>query len=112
MAHRVVVTGWGVLSSIGHTAETYWSSLARGVCGIAPATLVPTDQLAQKVRVIRSSANADAAVLDRARRDHVKMIEALQGFARDDLIALTRRHLKAAPEAYARAYRLRFGEAA
>jgi nodulation protein E len=49
MAHRVVVTGWGVLSSIGHTAETYWSSLARGVCGIAPATLVPTDQLAQKV---------------------------------------------------------------
>ena len=82
-----------------------------GLCG--NACLIETiDQLAQKVRVIRSSANADAAVLDRARRDHVKMIEALQGFARDDLIALTRRHLKAAPEAYARAYRLRFGEAA
>ena len=51
-------------------------------------------------------------MLDRARRDHTKMIEALRRFERDDLIALTRRHLKAAPEAYARAYRLRFGEAA
>ena len=82
-----------------------------GLCG--NACLIETiDQLAQKVRVIRSSANADAAVLDQARRDHVKMIEALQGFERDELIALTRRHLKAAPEAYARAYRLRFGEAA
>ena len=49
MPHRVVVTGWGVLSSIGHTAESYWSNLSRGVCGIAPATIIPTDQLAQKV---------------------------------------------------------------
>ena len=49
MAHRVVVTGWGVLSSIGHTAESYWSSLSRGVSGIAPATIIPTDQLIQKV---------------------------------------------------------------
>jgi DNA-binding GntR family transcriptional regulator len=82
-----------------------------GLCG--NACLIETiEQLAQKVRVIRSSANADAAVLDQARCDHVKMIEALKGFEREDLIALTRRHLKAAPEAYARAYRLRFGEAA
>src|SRR3954463_12335666 len=49
MTHRVVVTGWGVLSSIGHTAEQHWSHLSRGSCGIAPATIIPTDQLAQKV---------------------------------------------------------------
>jgi nodulation protein E len=49
MAHRVVVTGWGVLSSIGHDAKTYWQNLAQGVCGIAPAVTIPTDQLAQKV---------------------------------------------------------------
>jgi nodulation protein E len=49
MAHRVVVTGWGVLSAIGHTAESYWHNLSRGVCGIAPAVTIPTDQLAQKV---------------------------------------------------------------
>src|SRR3954462_9592785 len=49
MAHRVVVTGWGVLSSIGHDAATYWDNLKRGVCGIAPAVTIPTDQLTQKV---------------------------------------------------------------
>ena len=49
MTHRVVVTGWGVLSSIGHDAATYWDNLKRGVCGIAPAVTIPTDQLTQKV---------------------------------------------------------------
>jgi len=49
MTHRVVVTGWGVVSSIGHTAASYWSSLLRGVSGIAPATIIPTDQLTQKI---------------------------------------------------------------
>ena len=49
MSHRVVVTGWGVISSIGHTAAAYWSNLSRGVSGIADATVIPTDQLAQKV---------------------------------------------------------------
>jgi nodulation protein E len=49
MAHRVVVTGWGVLSSIGHDAATYWDNLKRGVSGIAPAVTIPTDQLTQKV---------------------------------------------------------------
>jgi nodulation protein E len=49
MAHRVVVTGWGVLSSIGHDANTYWQNLTQGVCGIAPAVTIPTEQLAQKV---------------------------------------------------------------
>ena len=49
MDHRVVVTGWGVVSSIGHTAASYWSNLSRGVSGIANATIIPTDQLAHKV---------------------------------------------------------------
>jgi nodulation protein E len=49
MAHRVVVTGWGVVSSIGHTATSYWSNLVQGISGIADATIIPTDQLSQKV---------------------------------------------------------------
>jgi nodulation protein E len=49
MAHRVVVTGWGVVSSIGHTAMSYWSNLVRGISGIADATIIPTDQLSQKI---------------------------------------------------------------
>jgi len=47
MAHRVVVTGLGVVSPVGRTAEEHWASLARGICGIAPATTIATDQLAQ-----------------------------------------------------------------
>jgi nodulation protein E len=49
MAHRVVVTGWGVLSSIGHDANTYWQNLAQGVSGIAPAKTIPTELLAQNI---------------------------------------------------------------
>jgi DNA-binding GntR family transcriptional regulator len=100
----------GDLLAVFHSNAHFHRALF-SLCG--NACLIETiDQLAQKVRVIRSSANADAAVLDRARRDHAKMIEALRRFEREDLIALTRRHLKPAPLAYARAYRLRFGEAA
>ncbi|WP_157450213.1 hypothetical protein [Bradyrhizobium sp. ARR65] len=36
------------------------------------------------------------------------MIKALRGGRRDELIALTRRHLKPSPEAYIKAYELRF----
>ena len=49
MAHRVVVTGWGIVSPIGQTAASFWSSLVRGTSGIAEATLIPTDQLTNKV---------------------------------------------------------------
>ncbi len=69
------------------------------------------EQCAQKVYGIRSYANAFPDTLDRARNDHVDMIEALRGSHREDLIALTRRHLKPSPEAYIRAYERRFGQA-
>jgi len=69
------------------------------------------EQLAQKVYGIRSYANAFPDALDRARRDHVSMIAALRSSNRDELIALTRRHLEPSPEAYIRAYQRRFGNA-
>jgi DNA-binding GntR family transcriptional regulator len=68
------------------------------------------DQLGQKVYGIRSYANAFPDALDRARRDHVAMIAALRTSNRDDLIALTRRHLEPSPNAYIRAYQRRFGD--
>jgi DNA-binding GntR family transcriptional regulator len=80
------------------------------LCG--NACLIETiEHLAQKVYGIRSYANAFPEPLDRARRDHVAMIEALRGSRRDDLIALTRQHLKPSPLAYIRAYERRFGPA-
>jgi DNA-binding GntR family transcriptional regulator len=82
-----------------------------GLCG--NACLIETiDLLAQKVYGIRSYANAFPESLDRARRDHLDMIKALRGSRRDDLMALTRCHLKASPEAYIKAYERRFGRAA
>jgi DNA-binding GntR family transcriptional regulator len=76
------------------------------------ACLIETiDWLAQKVYGIRSYANAFPESLDRARRDHLDMIKALRGSRRDDLVALTRRHLKPSPEAYISAYERRFGKA-
>jgi DNA-binding GntR family transcriptional regulator len=67
------------------------------------------ERLAQKVYGIRAYANAFPEALDLLRQDHVEMIEALRASRRDELIALTRRHLKPSPEAYIRAYELRFG---
>jgi DNA-binding GntR family transcriptional regulator len=79
-----------------------------GLCG--NACLIETiDLLAQKVYGIRSYANAFPEQLDRARRDHLDMINALRNSERDGLIALTRRHLKPSPEAYITAYERRFG---
>ena len=49
MAERVVVTGCGVVSAIGHTLPSFWSNLVQGVSGIAEATVLPTSQLTQKV---------------------------------------------------------------
>ena len=82
-----------------------------GLCG--NACLIETiEHLAQKVYGIRSYANAFPESLDRARRDHIAMIAALGGAHRDELIKLTRAHLRPSPEAYIRAYERRFGNAA
>src|SRR5215831_6321756 len=81
-----------------------------GLCG--NSCLIETiDLLAQKVYGIRSYANAFPESLERARLDHVEMIKALRGSRRDELISLTRRHLKPSPEAYIKAYERRFGRA-
>jgi DNA-binding GntR family transcriptional regulator len=80
-----------------------------GLCG--NICLIETiEQLAQKVSGIRSYAYVKPESLNEARRDHIAMIKALRASRRDQLIELTRRHLKPAVTAYADAYRLRFGD--
>jgi DNA-binding GntR family transcriptional regulator len=80
------------------------------LCG--NACLIETiDLLARKAHGIRFHANAAPEALERVRRDHLDMIKALRGSRRDDLIALTRRHLKPSPDAYIEAYERRFGKA-
>jgi DNA-binding GntR family transcriptional regulator len=80
-----------------------------GLCG--NACLIETiELLARKAYGIRSYANAFPESLDRARKDHLEMIKALRASRRDDLMVLTRRHLKPSPEAYIKAYERRFGK--
>jgi nodulation protein E len=47
--HRVVITGFGAITPLGHDPASFWDSLKRGDDGIRPVELVPTDRLNQKV---------------------------------------------------------------
>jgi DNA-binding GntR family transcriptional regulator len=74
------------------------------------ACLIETiKNLEQKVYGIRFYANVFRDALERARRDHFAMIDALRAARREELIELTRQHLKPSPQAYIRAYERRFG---
>ena len=47
---RVVVTGLGAVTPLGHTVGSYWDNLKRGTSGLGPITLTPAnDELTQKV---------------------------------------------------------------
>jgi 3-oxoacyl-[acyl-carrier-protein] synthase II len=46
---RVVVTGLGVVSPIGNDIPSFWASVKAGRSGIAPITLVKSDDLAARI---------------------------------------------------------------
>ncbi len=46
---RVVITGLGAVSPVGHTAQDYWKSLVAGRSGLAPATLGAAAQATDKL---------------------------------------------------------------
>ena len=97
----------GDMLTVFHTNLQFHQAMF-GLCG--NSCLIETiERLAQKVSGIRSYANAFPEALDRVRRDHVEIVEALRASRRDKLIDLTRRHLKPSPAAYIRAYERRFG---
>ena len=53
-SHRVVVTGLGAVTSLGHDVDTFWASLIEGKCGVDRITLFdPSDfacQIGAEVR--------------------------------------------------------------
>jgi DNA-binding GntR family transcriptional regulator len=90
-------------------SNVHFHRVLLGLC--CNACLIETiEGLAQKVSGIRSYAHANVQSLHDARSDHIEMIAALRESRREDLLTLTRRHLKAAPQAYIRAYKQRFGD--
>ena len=98
----------GDLLAVFHSNVQFHRALF-GLCG--NTCLIETiEYLAQKVSGIRSYAHAKPEALNDSRRDHIAMIKALRNSRRDELISLTRRHLKPAALAYIDAYRRRFGD--
>ncbi len=49
MKRRVVITGAGVISSLGNSLETFWQSIKEGRCGIDHVTKFDTSQYPTKV---------------------------------------------------------------
>ena len=46
---RVVITGMGVVSPIGNNIDTFWNSLANGVCGIDFIKSIPAENIPVKI---------------------------------------------------------------
>ena len=98
----------GDLLAVFHSNVQFHRTLFE-LCG--NTSLIETiEYLAQKVSGIRSYAYANPGALNNSRHDHMAMIEALRNSRREELIKLTRRHLKPAVQAYIGAYRRRFGD--
>ena len=47
--NRVVVTGLGTVSPIGHSTPSYWAALTAGQCGFGPPTLAAAERINTKV---------------------------------------------------------------
>lgn len=46
---RIVITGIGLLSSVGNGREAFWESCLAGAAGAAPIAIVPSDDLSSKL---------------------------------------------------------------
>ena len=56
---RVVITGMGAVTPLGHTVQETWDAVRAGACGIAPITLY--DHSGQKVSLAAEVKNFDPA---------------------------------------------------
>ena len=61
---RVVITGMGAVTPLGHTVQETWDAVRAGACGIAPITLY--DHSSQKVSLAAEVKDFDPTrVLDK-----------------------------------------------
>ncbi|HTY92272.1 MAG TPA: beta-ketoacyl-[acyl-carrier-protein] synthase family protein [Steroidobacteraceae bacterium] len=64
LGRRVVITGMGAISALGHTARETWTAMREGRVGIAPIGNIPTERLlvgiAAEVRGYDPAAHFDA----------------------------------------------------
>lgn len=87
---RVVITGMGAVTPIGHTAEESWQAVRQGMCGIAPITAY--DTAAQKVKLAAEVKDFDpSADIDKRELRHLDryvqlaLVSALEAYRQSGL---------------------------
>lgn len=80
MKRRVVITGIGVISALGHNSSDFWQSLGDGQSGIGPITSVDCTQL-------RLQNGAEVRNFNPLNHFEPKRVELLDRFAQFGLIA-------------------------
>ena len=67
MSRRVVITGVGVITGLGHDVDTFWSGLNEGRSGVGPVDLIDVSEFkvrfAGQVRDFRPDATLHQRVL-------------------------------------------------
>jgi nodulation protein E len=90
--HRVVVTGLGAITPLGHTVTEYWDGLKGGVSGLGPITLAGTpEELTQKIAAeikgydpLKHFEERELATLDRV--SQIAVVAAREAIANSGLI--------------------------
>jgi nodulation protein E len=90
--NRVVVTGLGAVTPLGHTRTTYWENLKAGVSGLGPITLTPAnEELTQKVAAevknfdpLKHFAERQISTLDRV--SQLAVVAAREAIAQSGLV--------------------------
>ena len=87
---RVVITGMGAVTPIGHTAEENWQAVRQGMCGIAPITAYDTAtqkvKLAAEVKDFDPSADIDKRELRHLDRYvQLALVSALEAYRQSGL---------------------------
>jgi 3-oxoacyl-[acyl-carrier-protein] synthase II len=72
MSRRVVITGVGLITSLGVTREESWRRMLAGECGIRPATVFATDGYRSQVAAEVDIAAVDAGFTPHERRRHAR----------------------------------------
>lgn len=78
--NRVVITGIGIVSPIGHTHAAFWSALVDGRSGIGPITTIPTERLNTRIA-------AEVRDFDPAQHFDPKRVGLLDRFAQFAVVA-------------------------
>lgn len=90
---RIVVTGIGVVTSIGSTREAFWSALTRGVSGVAPITAFDASayqtQIGAEVRDFDPQAYMTRKLAGRMGRNSQMAVAAAMGAVKDAGLDLT-----------------------